>query len=204
MALPPAPVPIMPEVSERERKANEFASVLSAMKSKEAFDRVSACMALAGFPHRMEALDALSKALHDSHIGVRIAAQRSLDAIQNDHKFRTGICDPSGWSHAMEITGICPQPASNNGRGSDPIQMARHDAMIDLAESGDPSEREWACNALADFPESRWADGALHKAARDPDATVRAAAIRSLDNIDSYFQQRSVLRSKLNDPGTQP
>jgi HEAT repeat protein len=73
------------ESSRGETKAKadaRFASLLSMMRSHEPLERVSACLDLGSYPNSRPAVEALQKALHDPHVGVRIAAQRSLDSIE--------------------------------------------------------------------------------------------------------------------------
>jgi hypothetical protein len=91
-------------------------------------------------------------------------------------------------------------PAPNGGRGVDPIEAARHDAMIEQAHSHDPTDREFACRALSDFPDSFLAVSTLRDALYDPNENVRAAAQISLDHIDHYRK----LYRQLPFPTTQP
>ena len=91
-------------------------------------------------------------------------------------------------------------PVPNGGRGTDPVQIARHDAMLEMLESHDPSDREFACSALADFPESQTAVDALRKAGHDVDVDVRMAAVAALDRVGQYRG----LYHQLPFPATQP
>jgi hypothetical protein len=134
---------------------------------------------------------------------VRMAASRLTTAREDGHVRSAAVATLNVPARPVKEVWIPHQPqppVPNGGRGTDLVQVARHDAMLKQAQSNDPSDREFACRSLSDFPESLAAVEVLRTAVHDPDINVRMAAIASLDRIAGFRE----LRNELPFPATRP
>jgi len=147
-------------------------------------------------------LGLISKLLGASHKSASGELRSAVDRLANtrsEGRVRDAAVTASNLLSAQP-TKTGKRPAQDGGAGNDPGQIARLAALRAMLKSRDPSEREFACCALADFPESEAAVNDLRRAEFDVDFNVRNAARASLLRIDGYRHQNN----ELPFPTTQP